>query len=101
MRNYSVVYDLSAITTIIINANTEPRAVLFFFMLYTLGLDSEFALLETVLTGFYDMFPRTRRYKTWLTLAACVVCFLISIPCFSLSGSVRKEKLDLRSLRQV
>ena len=33
-------------------------AVLFFFMLYTLGLDSEFALLETVLTGFYDMFPR-------------------------------------------
>ena len=33
-------------------------AVLFFFMLYTLGLDSEFALLETVLTGFYDTFPR-------------------------------------------
>ena len=60
-------------------------------MLYTLGLDSEFALLETVLTGFYDMFPRTRRYKTWLTLGACVVCFLISIPCFSLSGSGRRD----------
>ena len=58
-------------------------------MLYTLGLDSEFALLETVLTGFYDTFPKTRRYKFWLTLAACVLCFLISIPCFSLSGTVR------------
>ena len=60
-------------------------------MLYTLGLDSEFALLETVLTGFYDTFPKTRRYKFWLTLAACVLCFLISIPCFSLSGQVRRS----------
>ena len=60
-------------------------------MLYTLGLDSEFALLETVLTGFYDTFPKTRRYKFWLTLAACVLCFLISIPCFSLSGQVRRQ----------
>jgi len=69
-------------------------AVLFFFMLYTLGLDSEFALLETVLTGFYDMFPKTRRYKTWLTLGACVVCFLLSIPCFSLSGSYIVNLMD-------
>jgi hypothetical protein len=27
---------------------------MFFFMLFLLGLDSEFALLETVLTVFYD-----------------------------------------------
>merc|ERR1719151_159239 len=31
-------------------------AVMFFFMLYLLGLDSEFALIETVLTSFYDFF---------------------------------------------
>ena len=72
------------------------RAVLFFFMLYTLGLDSEFALLETVLTGFYDTFPKTRRYKFWLTLAACVLCFLISIPCFSLSGTVSNPSQNLQ-----
>ena len=44
---------------------------LFFFMLLLLGLDSEFALLETVLSGIYDLFPRTRRHKRWITLALC------------------------------
>ena len=52
-------------------------AVLFFFMLFTLGLDSEFALLETILTGIYDMFPNTRRHKTIVTLLACCVCYLL------------------------
>ena len=38
-------------------------AILFFLMLFFLGLDSEFALLETVLTAFYDGFPSTRNHK--------------------------------------
>ena len=38
-------------------------AVLFFFMLFLLGLDSEFALLETVLTVIYDAVPALRRHK--------------------------------------
>ena len=38
-------------------------AVLFFFMLFFLGLDSEFALLETALTAMYDGFPRMRNHK--------------------------------------
>jgi solute carrier family 6 amino acid transporter-like protein 5/7/9/14 len=46
-------------------------------MLLLLGLDSEFALLETVLSGIYDLFPRTRRYKIWITLAMCCALFLI------------------------
>ena len=50
---------------------------LFFFMLLLLGLDSEFALLETVLSGIYDLFPRTRRHKRWITLALCCCLFLI------------------------
>ena len=52
-------------------------AVIFFFMLFLLGLDSEFALLETLLTGIYDTFPATRRYKTIVCLATCVACFLM------------------------
>jgi solute carrier family 6 (neurotransmitter transporter, glycine) member 5/9 len=34
-------------------------AVMFFLMLFLLGLDSEFAQLETILTVFYDAFPKT------------------------------------------
>ena len=38
-------------------------AVLFFFMLFFLGLDSEFALLETALTALYDGVPKLRNHK--------------------------------------
>ncbi len=52
-------------------------SVLFFLMLFTLGLDSEFALLETVLTAIYDAFPRTRRWKPLVCLLVCISCFLM------------------------
>ena len=38
-------------------------SVLFFLMLFFLGLDSEFALLETVLTALYDGVPKMRKHK--------------------------------------
>ena len=37
--------------------------ILFFFMLFLLGLDSEFALLETALTALYDGYPKARNHK--------------------------------------
>ncbi|XP_068220138.1 sodium-dependent proline transporter-like isoform X2 [Palaemon carinicauda] len=61
-------------------------SVLFFFMLFTLGLDSEFALLETVLTAVYDTFPRTRPYKLVLTGVLCLSCFLLGIPLCATTG---------------
>lgn len=38
-------------------------SILFFSMLFFLGLDSEFATLETFTTTFYDSFPRMRKHK--------------------------------------
>ena len=41
----------------------ELWCILFFAMLFFLGLDSEFALLETALTALYDGYPRFRKHK--------------------------------------
>jgi len=69
-------------------------AVMFFFMLFLLGLDSEFALLETVLTALYDGIPSTRKAKPIFTFLLCTSCFLISLPCMSYSGAYVFQIMD-------
>jgi len=55
-------------------------SILFFFMLLTLGLDSQFAMLETVVTGFMDEFPVFfRGKKMYLTLGISIVSFLLGL----------------------
>ncbi|KAH3880541.1 sodium-dependent proline transporter-like isoform X2 [Dreissena polymorpha] len=55
-------------------------SILFFFMLITLGLDSQFAMVETVLTGCLDQFPVLRPKKTLVILVVCFVFFLFGLP---------------------
>ncbi|XP_071126955.1 sodium-dependent proline transporter-like [Mytilus edulis] len=56
-------------------------AFLFFFMLFTLGLDSQFAMMETVISGFVDTFPSFLRPKKELfTLFCCTIGFLAGLP---------------------
>jgi SNF family Na+-dependent transporter len=38
-------------------------SILFFFMIFLLGLDTEFAAVETFLTTLYDAFPSLRKHK--------------------------------------
>merc|ERR1712038_1514573 len=52
-------------------------SILFFAMLFFLGLDSEFALLETALTALYDGFPKLRNHKVKITFVACVWASLV------------------------
>lgn len=61
-------------------------AVLFFFMLFTLGLDSEFALLETFLTCIQDEFPSTRKYKSYMCVGMGIICFFLALPCVTPAG---------------
>ncbi|XP_067852720.1 sodium- and chloride-dependent neutral and basic amino acid transporter B(0+)-like [Heptranchias perlo] len=53
-------------------------SILFFFMLITLGLDTLFAGLETVVTTLLDQFPKFLRSKRLhLTIGICLLfCFL-------------------------
>ncbi|XP_041365129.1 sodium- and chloride-dependent glycine transporter 1-like [Gigantopelta aegis] len=48
---------------------------LFFFMLITLGMGSEFALLETVMTAIQDTYPPFRQKKTWVVLVVSILGF--------------------------
>jgi len=69
-------------------------SILFFLMLFFLGLDSEFALLETVLTAIYDGFPKARAHKVKLTFLGCLSCFLLGLPCVSSSGQYVLNLMD-------
>jgi len=69
-------------------------SVLFFIMLFFLGLDSEFALLETALTAIYDEWPRLRRHKVKITAISCVCCYLLGLPCCSYAGQYILDLMD-------
>uniref|UniRef100_A0A182QL93 Transporter n=1 Tax=Anopheles farauti TaxID=69004 RepID=A0A182QL93_9DIPT len=59
-------------------------AVLFFFMLLCLGLNSQFAIVEVVVTSIQDAFPRWIKrklvYHELLVLIVCVVSFFAGLP---------------------
>lgn len=69
-------------------------AFLFFFMLLTLGLDSQFALLETVITAILDRFPVLRERKIWIVLLMCVLGYFGGLIFTTNSGVYWLELFD-------
>ncbi|KAJ8342900.1 hypothetical protein SKAU_G00328280 [Synaphobranchus kaupii] len=59
-------------------------AVLFFIMLLCLGLDSQFAMVEVMVTSLLDAFDgailRYLKHKEFVVLAVCCTAFLLGIP---------------------
>ncbi|XP_059093332.1 sodium-dependent proline transporter-like isoform X2 [Tigriopus californicus] len=55
-------------------------AVLFFAMLFTLGLDSQFTFVETLATGILDLKPSWRKRKWIVVLLISILGFLIGLP---------------------
>ena len=58
-------------------------SILFFVMLFTLGVDSQFAMVETVITAIsdeFDPFFKPQLKKIGLVGGLCIAMFLIGLP---------------------
>ncbi|XP_061753975.1 sodium- and chloride-dependent GABA transporter ine [Nerophis ophidion] len=73
-------------------------AVLFFLMLLCLGIDSEFAMVEVMVTSLMDEYDqrliRFFKRKELLVLAVCVVACLLGIPCVLQAGIYVFQLMD-------
>uniref|UniRef100_A0A3Q1KGY6 Transporter n=1 Tax=Anabas testudineus TaxID=64144 RepID=A0A3Q1KGY6_ANATE len=62
-------------------------SILFFFMLLTVGLDSQFAGIEVIITCLLDAFPKIFKSKrALLTLTTCSLLYLLGLPCVTQAG---------------
>ncbi|XP_041348623.1 sodium- and chloride-dependent GABA transporter ine-like isoform X2 [Gigantopelta aegis] len=73
-------------------------AFLFFFMLICLGIDSQFASVEVIVTTISDHFgPQVKKYlkrKEFLVLVVCVVSFLCGLPNITQGGIYFFQLID-------
>ncbi|RUS82915.1 hypothetical protein EGW08_009338 [Elysia chlorotica] len=69
-------------------------AIAFFFMLILLGLDSQFAMVETLLSGILDQWPKFRKYKTLVILIICVSLLLLGLPIVTEGGAYLFNLMD-------
>merc|ERR1712062_606979 len=67
---------------------------LFFAMLFTLGLDSQFAIVETILSGILDFKPNLRSKKTIVIGIICVIGFFCGLPLTQQGGPYLLDLLD-------
>ncbi|ESO12936.1 hypothetical protein HELRODRAFT_159526 [Helobdella robusta] len=69
-------------------------SIFFFLMLLTLGIDTQFTNMETIMTSTLDQFPFLRRHKTWVVLGVCVVLFLLGLPLCTGGGNYMLLLMD-------
>ncbi|XP_028680284.1 sodium- and chloride-dependent GABA transporter 1 isoform X2 [Erpetoichthys calabaricus] len=73
-------------------------AALFFFMLLCLGIDSQFAMVEVMVTSLMDSFGKSLlkvlRRKELLVLVVCFVAFVLGIPNVAEGGIYVFQLLD-------
>ncbi|XP_074605414.1 sodium-dependent nutrient amino acid transporter 1-like isoform X1 [Brevipalpus obovatus] len=55
-------------------------SIMFFLMLFTLGVGSSVAMVETFLTCLKDQFPIVLKHKEWAAFIVCLIFFLLGLP---------------------
>ena len=80
---------------------TNIMSAMFFFMLFTLGLDSSFCWQETLnatvedLLGRYAGLDKDRRPPSWIiSLVTCSFCFVIGLPYATTRGNLILDGID-------
>ncbi|XP_056294547.1 sodium- and chloride-dependent neutral and basic amino acid transporter B(0+) [Pseudoliparis swirei] len=62
-------------------------SILFFFMLLTVGLDSQFAGIEVIITCLLDAYPKIFKSKrALLTITTSIILYLLGLPCVTRAG---------------
>ncbi|ESP00506.1 hypothetical protein LOTGIDRAFT_53058, partial [Lottia gigantea] len=69
-------------------------SILFFIMLVTLGVDSQFVLVETVSTSFLDLFPRARKFKAATVFGFGLLFFLLGLTLTTNGGVHMLDLID-------
>ncbi|ESO97939.1 hypothetical protein LOTGIDRAFT_104270 [Lottia gigantea] len=69
-------------------------SILFFLMLLTLGLDSSFGGLESVITALSDAYPKLNKRRELLVLAVIVYCFVLGLPTTTYGGQYYMQIMD-------
>lgn len=59
-----------------------------FFMILTLGLDSQFVMVEAMITALYDQFKVMRRRHLPVVVATCSVLFILGLPMCTRNGII-------------
>ncbi|XP_010900342.1 sodium- and chloride-dependent betaine transporter [Esox lucius] len=71
--------------------------VCFFVMLLLLGIDTQFVIMEGVITSFTDLFPvtlRRPRYREAFVLFFCLCCFLLQLSLITEGGIFVFQLID-------
>ncbi|XP_055703407.1 sodium- and chloride-dependent glycine transporter 1-like [Phlebotomus papatasi] len=55
-------------------------AVCFFFMMFILGMGSQFGGIEAINTAIIDHWPHLRKHKWRVTAGTCLFCFVAALP---------------------
>ncbi|XP_061174046.1 sodium-dependent proline transporter-like [Saccostrea echinata] len=72
-------------------------SILFFLMLITLAVDSEFVLVETVVTSMLDKILKFRDHKLFTVIGVCTVMFLLGLTMTTNGGIYMIEIMDTYS----
>ncbi|XP_037790668.1 sodium- and chloride-dependent neutral and basic amino acid transporter B(0+)-like [Penaeus monodon] len=74
--------------------DTHPWPIIVFCMIFFFGFNSQFAMVETITTAFFDQFHALRRCYVPVVVATCAVLFTTGIPMCMRGGITFFQFLD-------